>query len=349
MIIALSADEAVVNTTRKLKTLYHPEKAFLMSEIAPPNEDLSQCSEIPIKRITILGHSEKQLFEGISAEKFAKQIIAILKSNEQKYPGFINNLEAIDLLGCEIGLNNPNLKGFGIQFAHHLSAAGIKIKINGFTSELYESDTNYTDSLLRHKEGSWSYAVFTSTQDGKKYVKTTEKIPELLIKRTNIEAILYDLIKEEDTLQIQNKTLTETIHSFKANVTKKRLTIAPKDIEPFERAVKEGEKKLKKMYDAILQNNIKISDLRKEQHLKSNDIETLDHLINESNHFLQKYEIARTDNPRTFFDTHSQCNFMNAVPPHISEKSQLFRKQILRQKAEEDPLYQPTINHKSRH
>ena len=353
MIIALSADEAVVNTTRKLKTLYHPEKAFLMSEIAPPNEDLSQCSEIPIKRITILGHAHHHSFGRMNANEFANQLITILKSNEKSSPGFIKNIEAIDLLGCEIGLNGPDNKGFGSKVAWYLSQAGIHINIYGFSSENQESNTTYTRSLLCHNTNneSWTYLGFSSENDYKTYKGTTKNGQNLEKKSSAIKSQLYDSIKEEDQLLLQNRKMLEVITHFKNNVKIINTTLPTEERKQFEIAVKKGERKLRPIYDSIVKNELKIVELRKTQHSMSEEIETLDKLMDEEHDRLEKFPIIiSTKNPRAYFNSHPQCNFMkNPQPPHAGDKTGIFRGRIPRKQVNEDPLYQPTITHKSRH
>ncbi len=348
MIIALSTDDATIRATRDLKALYPKESAMRLEKIVDNDYHFSHLQEQPIKRITIIGHTEDNRYGGMSAKKFANHLMRIIDTHETLSPGFLKNIKAIDLLGCEVGFVHQNYEGFAAETAGYLQQKGYIIPINSFTNQVTTDHPHLYTTLLAHEsaENSWVFAGFTSSNNYQTFQKLNQKHNKIVERMNQKGEKIYEQMAIKETLQSQNQALQHKIDTFHVNTAAQRPLIPEEEKERFEREVLKGEALVRTMKTKITQNSIHIMDAQTEITAIHAEIEALNQtrleLIEHRQTF--SHRIATTTNPREYFDMHPQCNFMKKQDTiGLSRAYKRTNIQLKRDRLDpaEDPLYTP--------
>ena len=320
MIILLSTDQKVMDIARKLHTLFQDEIALLLEQITNIDYDLSFFSEKPLKRLTILGHAHSGLYGGMNADSFAEHIANILETNEKASPGFIANLEAIDLIGCELGFVSSTAKSFALQVAEQLLKKGYQVPIKAFTDKEQHKDqyhhtiTNYINETYFEEKSShsWEFLGFKTQQDTKHFLAAQKKTNMLFSKKDDKRAELYELIEAEHRLKSKNRVLKEEIaYSHKNMQTKLNSLKTPKEKRAFSKVVTKWKQGVATRKTQIAENVQQIKELVQQQSRISDEIEILEKERLSIEKQKQSYftVIGRTNNPREYFAEHPECNF----------------------------------------
>ncbi|PJD93077.1 MAG: hypothetical protein CK424_03495 [Legionella sp.] len=334
MIIALSTDTDTIRATRDLKTLYSNETARRIDQIIALNHDLSQLREHPIKRITFIGHAHHNKYGKVTANIFAEHLISILKVNEARSPDFWKNLEAIDLLGCEVGLVTQDRASFAAEVTKHLEREGYHIPINSFTNQS-QNHPEMSKSILIYMENKWLFFGFSSEKNLKKFKDLTRKHNNIVDNMNEKGEEICEHMAIIESLQTKNETLQHKIDWF-YNDTQK---------------IMKAEEFVEMMKAEITQNSIKILEAQ----TAISNINDVIHQFNETR--LQVIEqkntfahlIATTQDPRDYFDAHPECNFMKKPDTigiskayKITHSQQVKREKVIES---EHPLHIPGTRH----
>jgi len=349
MIIALSTDDATIRAARDLKALYPNERAIRMEQIVDNDYHFSHLQEQPIKRITIIGHTEANRYGGMTAKKFANHLMQIFDTHETLSPGFFKNIEAVDLLGCEVGFVHQNYEGFAAETAGYLQRKGYIIPINSFTNQVTAGHPQLYTTLLAHEtaENSWVFSGFTSSNNYQTFQKLTQKHNKIVEHMNEKGEKIYEQMAIKETLQSQNQALQHKIDTFNFNTAAQRPLIPEEEKERFEQEVLKGEAHIRTMKTKITQNSIHIMDAQTEITAINAEIETLNQSRLELIEYRQTFShrITTTTNPREYFDMHPQCNFTKKQQDTIG-LSRAYKRtnvQLKRDKLDpsEHPLYTP--------
>lgn len=320
MIILLSSDQSVMHIAQELHTLFQDEIALRLEQITNKDYDLSLCSEKPVQRLTILGHAHSGLYGGMNADSVVEHIIQILETNEQKSPDFIKNLEAIDLIGCELGFVSSTEKSFALQVAEQLLKKGYQVPIKAFTDEEQHKDryhhtiTNYLYETDFEEKVShaWEFLGFKTQQDTKYFLAGQKKTNQIYLQKREKRAELYELMEAEHKLKSKNTVIKEVIaNSYQKMETRKKSLKNPEDKRAFSKVVTKWKQGIATRKTQIAENVQQIKELVQQQARISDAIETLE----KERLFIEKQKqsyctvIGRTNNPREYFAEHPECNF----------------------------------------
>lgn len=327
MLIALTTDEATIQSIRRLKALYPNEIALRMTQIIHEGipYDLSGITENPIRRITILGHAHANVYAGMNAHEFAEHVYQMIQINEEKTPGFKKNLRAIDLLGCEVGFVNQQEQGFALQVAQYLRTKECSITVNAFTNqEPVNQPLQHTLLQKTTKETQaptvWEFLGFKTKENKAIYKDLFYHKKEQKNLRDHATAKLYELIEAEQILKTANTELETSITHFRTQIKiKKDQAKKPEEKQRYKELLSQGKQELQKRQAEIRQNKEEIRRLHQAQAEVSTEIERLEHKITtiQTQQDACSIRINQTDNPREYFDQHPECNFTRIAKQKI--------------------------------
>ena len=237
MIISLSTDQSVVNGTRHLCKLYPEESHMCIETIFNRNFSLASVDETDVQRIIFLGHSDDNIsYGGLTAREFAALLINIFKTNEELSPGFIENIQAIDLLGCQLG-QVENIKiSFAYIVSEQLQNAGYEIPIYALNLN-NEMQEKINKTKLRNALTHWEFYGVKSSEDMthhnillKQYVNLRDEIDA---KKAELYEIIERLknmrndpmpspteVEMQDELVLQRKQLKHEIRQLEKKIDK---------------------------------------------------------------------------------------------------------------------------------
>ncbi len=324
MFITLTRDQATQNSIRRLLKQFPGEVARTLNQIIRSDYDLTSLKENSITRMTILGHAGQGLYGGMNSETFADHLIHILKKNDEASPGFSNRLEAIDLLGCELGFINAETQSYAMEVATHLQKKGYSIPIQAFTIPEHTKSqfvktllSRSSKTTLHHEATTWEFYGFKTAEDTEKFITYTSLESDIYIKKIREQAKLYTLIETIRNVNIENIDLEATIDMYHIQLQRAKNSLqAPENKSTIEHRLVTCRQKISASR-AMVQNNIaKLSILRETQKKLTTYIDQLekkeqilsDHRLNCA------VQIVGTSNPREYLDQHPECNFT-----HISQ------------------------------
>lgn len=327
MFIALSRDQATQNSMRSLLQQFPGETVKTLSQIIYSDYDLTSLEEKPITRITVLGHAHDSLYGGMDSETFADHLIQILKKNDEASPGFSDRLEAIDLLGCELGFMNPETESYAMGVVSYLQKMGYHIPIHAFTIPDH-TQNRFANTLLNrkiritlHSEAiaSWEFYGFKTREDMEKYKKYISLESEIHDKKIRKEAELYTLMETIRNVNTENIALEDSIDEIyiKTQIARDSLQ-APDDQIKLERALVKWRQKVRDSR-ATIQNNIsKLSILLETQERLTTHLAKLEKKAQVLLEYILdcSVQIAHTKNPREYFAQHPECNFTDLAHNH---------------------------------
>lgn len=319
MIIVLSTDEMVISCAKQLSDLYPEERALRLESIVNKNYNLASPREIPIKRLTFIDHATKKAYGEMSVDLFAEHVIKILEQNESNSPGFIDNLEAIDFLGCEIGQINQYGRSFALDVTQKLEEKGYHTPIYAFNND----NKQFQRTILSYTT-QWIFYGFENTEQANKFSSNTKhlNIAEEDFERLSTEA--YEKLDEVEALEEQNSKLKEKATLGKTNYEiEKEQLIASKEEVKLAELRKKFKSGISLIKDKIKENNARIEILKSEiDIIRDKGIALKD----EKNRLKQEREalgtrINSTQDPRDYFAKHPECN--------VSQKLSNLRKRFI--------------------
>lgn len=293
MIIMLSTDEETVGGMRDLSRLYPEETVYRLEQIIELGHDLSSCVEKPIKRITVLGHAENNIFGQWTAQECANYIKYLLQLNEEKTPGFIRQLEAIDFLGCEVGNINKEGQGYMIDVAEYLGAHYIDIPLYAFTPRVLDSEQQpFYGTLLRKcaEEPVWDFLAFTTEADENSYFEKVDEYRAGLDRITQIKDEIYTDTQQWSTLYIENIEYKDLIVDCDTDLIP--------DIRECIDATLEG---MEVIADHLITLKSEIQQVELQQQALAAIIRSYTNMI------------VSTSDPRVYFASQARCNFRSTI------------------------------------
>ncbi len=326
MLIMLSTEEEIVEGLRSLATLYPNETTLRMETIT---DDLQHnlSSEIPIQRITFLGHADDMLFGDMSPEAFASQLIHILNTTQNNAPGFLNQLEAIDLLGCDVGNMTANGESYVTIVAEHLKKAGFQIPLHAFTNKGMENEPIFATTLLIKKpaDDHWLYSGLQEREDYDRYEQYMEEGRILTIKSETIKTAIYDDHQESNDLLSENEDMEALVevsqdeidagdHISEDNKEDNEFPDSPQDyLNLAKETIQENNNQINALKIKIEASKVTLEQIEKDTKQISNKINGL------------FTTIAKTTNPRAYFHQQPNCNFMSTanISQHYKNKLQM--------------------------
>ncbi|MBP6917548.1 MAG: hypothetical protein KBB94_01365 [Legionellaceae bacterium] len=329
MFIALTRDQATQSSIRHLLKQFPGEVLQTLNQIIRSDYDLTSLKENPITRITILGHADQGLYGGMDSETFADHLIHILKKNDEASPGFSNRLEAIDLLGCELGFINAETQSYAMEVATHLQKKGYSIPIQAFTIPEH-TKSHFVNTLLNrktkttlHNEATtWGFYGFKTAEDTEKYITYTSLESEVYIKKIREQAKLYTLIETIRNVNIENIALETTIDDSYIQLQRAKINLqTPENKSKIEHTLVKFRQKISDSRAMIQKNIAKLSILYETQKKLTTYIDQLEkkeQMLSE--HRLNcSVQIVDTSNPREYLDQHPECDFTHLAQIYRTE------------------------------
>lgn len=320
MIIALSTDENVIRGARRLSALYPEEQSLRLESIVLDNYNLASSTENPIKRLTFLDHASMKSYGKMSVNLFTEHVIKILEENERRSPGFIRDLEAIDLLGCEIGQINQHGRSFALDVTQKLQEKGYRMPIYAFDND----NPQFKRTILKRDDSQWIFYGFESTEKSKAFYSQQEAINDAENSFQELSTEAYDKADEVEALEKQNSKLEKKAALGKANYkTQKNHLRESKQEEELTELAQEYKAGINRIRNKIQENNAKIEVLKSEVYAIADQAV----VIRDKKILLMKEQeslgtrIDATDNPRNYFAKHPESNF--------SQKLSDFRKRFI--------------------
>lgn len=344
MIIALSTDETVIWCARQLSDLYPEDQSLRLESIIHDNYNLALSTETPIKRLTFIDHATMKSYGKMSVNLFTEHVIKILEENQRRSPGFIENLEAIDLLGCEIGQINQHGRSFALDVTEKLQEKGYHMPIYAFNND----NSQFKRTILTFSS-QWDFYGFESTEKAEAFSSYGKQINDADDAFESLLTEAYEKLDEVGALEEQNSKLEKNAALGKTNydIQKKHLKESKQE-EKLTELTQEFKAGINRRRNKIQENNARIEVLR-------NEIETISdkgvEIKNKTTRLRQEREdlgtpINSTKNPRKYFAKHPECNFSQKVsnlrkrfiPGEISRE---YRGNLKREKIREDqhPLH----------
>ena len=329
MFIALTRDQATQNSIRRLLKQFPGEMVQTLNQIIRSDHDLPSLKENPITRITVLGHADQGLYGGMDSETFSDRLIHILKKNDEASPGFSNGLEAIDLLGCELGFINAETQSYAMEVATHLQKNGYAIPIQAFTIPEHTKSqfvntllSRKTKTTLHNEATTWEFYGFKTAEDTQKFITYTSLESEIYDKKIREQAKLYTLIETIRNVNIENIDLEATIDKSYIQLQRAKISLQTSENKStIEHTLVTCRQKISASR-AMIQNNIaKLSILYETQKKSTTYIDQLEkkeQILSE--HRLNcAVQIVDTSNPREYLDQHPECNFTHLAQIYLTE------------------------------
>ena len=246
MIITVDSSQATNKSSALLNKQYGLVETISSATAISRNsysfaDDISD-DEPEIKRITFLGHADKlgKFGQFQSPDAFVDFLIRLLDAPENA--PYLQNLETIDLFGCEIGhIQNGN--SFVTQVAQRLSQIRPDLKIRAFSHRETES---YEQTLLQDDD-EWAYYGLNSSQleEYRDFKKALQYVAD---KRDTISSLIASKTKD---LREKKEELTGLLSQNDGI----HLEVAPE-------AILEIEKKLHETQSYISVLNTQLGELR---------------------------------------------------------------------------------------
>lgn len=214
MIILLNDDPETGIGMRALKRIYGTSEQVKTYSDMKEEEDyaLIKKSE-PITRITFLGHSGATDRFGPfrSPSEFVDFLDRVISESLAKDPEFLNNLQTIDLFGCEVG-HLIHGSGFVTEVSRLLSERGRSFKIRAFS---HDPESEFEKTLLIQEKvdstDSWEYVGLDADQNQQYHaLKETEKILTFAVKMLNAHISKYNARLSEITDELETNAENST-------------------------------------------------------------------------------------------------------------------------------------------
>lgn len=164
-------------------------------------EDITTHENPTISRITFLGHADTH--NEFSSFLNPNEFVEFLERIFRETPELLDNLEAIDLFGCQVGRYQGGIS-FASEVARILSEKGYLLEVRAFSHRI-EATNDYGRTLLREEKGEWSYLGLNQaqteqyTQFKKDEKDISKQINKLVSSKTQYNDIINDLDAEEST------------------------------------------------------------------------------------------------------------------------------------------------------
>ena len=313
MFIALTRDASTEKAIRCCLIQFPDERARTLKQILRRSYDLTNLEEQPITRITIIGHAHNNVYGGMHSEVFAEHISQILKNNEERSPGFVENLKAIDLLGCELGFINPATSSYAFEVAAYLQKKGYAVPIYSFTIPSHSQGKFIYTRLHHESENTWGFYGFQSIEETKNFhtLITMEVTVFYCIQEKQTE--LYCLLEKIRKINYQITDLQVTIEQGSLTIKTYNQQLNHSSAAPFKVAknIALEREKIARLHRNLHQNIA----LRSLVYAKKNAAQ--EHIVALEKHMLElldqknkcSEQIAQTTDFRDYFSAHSECNF----------------------------------------
>lgn len=169
MIIQLHDDIKTRDSANSLSKRYG-EEVRTHTNLLRENHELDPKTEIPIRRITFLGHADELHNYGPydSPAAFVGFVHNVLENNQES----LQDLKTIDLFGCRVG-QVVNGQSFTSQVSQGLSDLGHHLEIRAFS---HPNSTEYNRTLLQEAQGNWRYVGIRTEEDYQSYSKLKKEI-----------------------------------------------------------------------------------------------------------------------------------------------------------------------------
>lgn len=160
-------------------------------------EDITSDENPRISRITFLGHADTH--NEFSSFLDPNEFVEFLEKIFRETPDLLDNLETIDLFGCQVGRYHDGIS-FASEVARILSEKGYILEIRAFSHRI-EATNDYGRTLLREEKGEWSYLGLNhdQTEQYAQFKQDEKNISKQINKLVSSKTQYNDLDVEESS------------------------------------------------------------------------------------------------------------------------------------------------------